>query len=339
MLREVINKHIKPRLVPFQLTTTASGATVDIGYGDYTATRATTGTGVLTHRHGFYRNGLILLSQGTTIGGYAAYNSTSGENDAFGYTILNASGTANEGVAEGFCFGFDSADLSLCKKQRVAATNSAPRIIWGKVTGSTGAVAIGARDFSVTRTASGTYSVSYRRAFARTPIVMVTGVATGAATTASITSKTASTVAVTMAPQTGTPTDADFYICAIGSDARSDSARGRMPLQNSQRLPRIVACEITNTGGTPTLTIGGATGGTDFTSLTDNGAGDFSVTIAEAFKREPAIFVTTTTQRAQVHSYTAGVVRVQTRNSAGSAADTNGVTHIFVIGSDDASEY
>jgi hypothetical protein len=339
MLREIVNKHVKPRIVPFQLTTTASTATMNIGYGDYTVTRTGTGAGALVHRHGFYRNGLILLSQGTTNGGYAVYNTTAGENDNFLYSILDNAGAAAEGTAEGFCFGWDSSDLSLCKKQRVAATLNAPRIIWGKITGTTGATAIGIRDFSATRTAAGTYTVTFKKAFAFTPVVMVTGIATAAATTARITSKTAAGCTVLLAPQTGTATDADFYICAIGSDARSDAGRGRMPLQNSQRLPRIIACEITNTGGTPTLTIGGSTGGTDFTTLTDNGAGDFSITVAEPFKREPAIFITTTTQRAQVHSYAANVIRLQTRASGGAATDTNGVTHVFVIGTDDISEY
>lgn len=339
MLREIVNKHFRPRLIPFLLTTTASGATVQLGYGDCTASRASTGTGTLTLRQGFTRNGLCLLSQAVVAGGYAAYNSTAGENDAFAFTLLNASGTANEGTTDGLLFGWDSSDLSLCKAQRVAGSLNCPRLIWGKVTGTTGAVAIGNRDFGCTRTAAGTYVVTFKKAFAFSPTIIVTGISSSAATTAMTSNRSAGGVTVTMAPQTGTPTDSDFYIVAVGVDARSDAGRGRMPLQNSQRKPRIIACEVTNTGGTWSLSIGGATGGTDFTSLTDNGAGDFSITIAEPFKREPAVLVTTTTQRGQVHSYSGNTIRIQTRNSAGSAADTNGVTHVFVIGSDDVSEY
>ena len=339
MLREVKNKHVKPRIVTFVGTTTASTATLSNGYGDYTVSRSGTGAGTISHRQGFARGGLTFLSQSVVAGGYATINSTTSNKLSSAFSLLNASGTANEGTFDGFTFGWDSSDLSLCKQQRVASTSSGERINWGKITGSSGAVAINSGDFSCSRTASGTYSVTFRRPYGQTPVVVVTGISSAGASTALLSSKSASGVTVTMAPETGTPTDSDFYIVVIGQDSRSDAGRERSPLLNSQRKPRILAAEITNTGGTWSLTQGGATGGIDFTSLTDNGAGDFSVTIAEPFAREPAILVCTTTQRAQVHSYSANVIRVLTKNSAGSNADTNGVTHLFVIGSDDGASY
>ena len=338
MLREVKNKHVKPRIVPFQLTTTSAGATVDIGYGDYTATRPTTaGAGVLTARTGFSRNGLFFATQSKSAGAYACYNSATAATAAQPFALLTEAGAAVEGSIEGFCFGWDSTDLSLCKEQRVAATQDAPRVIWGKVTGSSGAVAINARDFSCTRTAAGVYSITFRTAFGRTPCVMVTGSGNTSTTVANaplVTAKTAAGCTVTMAPESTTPTDGDFYILAIGSDSRSDSARGRMPLENSQRKPRIIAGQVTMASGTPTISIGGATGGTDFTTMTDTGTGDFSVTIAQSFAREPAIFVTSTTQRAEIHSYTAGVIRIKTKAANGNDTDVDGVTNIFVIGTD-----
>ena len=142
-----------------------------------------------------------------------------------------------------------------------------------------------------------------------------------------------------MSDEAGTLVAAAFYILVIGSDSRSDSAKGRMPLENSQRKPRIVAGQISNAAGTPSISIGGATGGADLITLVDNGAGDFSVTIAESFIREPAIFLSTTRQRVQVHSYTAGVIRLLTKAAAGSNTDVTGITQIFVIGSDDAAQY
>jgi hypothetical protein len=137
-----------------------------------------------------------------------------------------------------------------------------------------------------------------------------------------------------MAPETGTPTDGDFYICVIGVDGRSDARKGRTPLENSQRKPRIVAGQITVASGVPSITIGGATGGADLISVVDGGTGDFSFTIAERFAREPAIFLTTTTQSAEVVSFTNGVVRFKTKNSSGDDTDVNGVTSIFIIGTD-----
>jgi hypothetical protein len=149
-----------------------------------------------------------------------------------------------------------------------------------------------------------------------------------------VSSVTADGCVVTMAPESGTPTDGDFYILIIGVDGRSDARKGRKPLENSQRKPRIVAGQITVAAGVPSITIGGATGGADFTTMVDGGTGDFSFTIAQSFAREPAIFLTTTSQGAEVVSYTNGVVRFKTKNSAGNDADVNGVTSIFIIGTD-----
>ncbi len=339
MLRNVINKHIKPRIVPFQLTTTASGATVDIGYSDYTVTRSGTGAGTLTHRDGFYRNGLIFLSQYTTSGGYATYNSSTPDNDVFPFSILSQAGAGNEGIVDGFTFGWDSPDLSLTLKQSVKSTQVAPRVIWGKITGSTGTVSINTRDFGCTRVSTGVYDITFKTAFGKIPTVKVSAISTSGVCAETLSLKTSAGVRVSLATAAQTATDYDFYILAIGSDSRSDGGKGRMPLENTQRKPRIVAAQVTMTGGVPSITIGGATGGADFGTLVDNGAGDFSLTITEPFKREPAIFVTTTTQRAQVHSYAANVIRILTKNAGGTNTDVNGVTNIFVIGSDDAASY
>lgn len=337
MLREVKNKHFSPRIVPFTATIGSSGSTVDLGYGDYTISRASTGTATLTHRNPFSRNGLVLISQITTAGGYATYNASTASPSSIPFTLLNAGGSAVDGSITGFSFGWDSTDLSLCKQQRVDSTTAAPRIIWGKVTGTTGVVAINARDFSCTRTAAGTYALTFRNAFGKTPMVKVTGsgnTSTTVANRSQVTAVTAAGCTIVMAPESGTPTDGDFYIAVIGVDGRSDARKGRKPIENSQRKPRIVAGQITVASGVPSITIGGVTGGADLISVVDGGTGDFSFTIAEAFAREPAIFLTTTTQSCEVVSYTAGVVRFKTKNSAGNDTDVNGVTSIFIIGTD-----
>lgn len=342
MLREVVNKHIKPRISPFKATVASSAATINIGYGDFTGTSASTGLLSLVSRQGFSRNGMVFVTSGTTVGGYATYNSATNATSTFPISILDQAGSANDGTVDGFTFGFDSTDLSLSKKQRVAATQNAPRCIWGKVTGTTGVVAIGGRDFSCTRTAAGVYSIVFQPAFGKNPCVMVTGSGNTSTTVANrptVSAQAAGSCTVTMAPESTTPTDGDFYIMVIGSDSRSDAARGRLPLENSQRKPRIVAGQITMASGTPSIFIGGATGGADLITLVDIGAGNFSVVIAESFIREPAIFLTTTTQSAEVKSYTAGVIDIKIKAANGNDTDVDGVTNIFIIGSDDAGQF
>jgi len=342
MLREVINKHIKPRIVPFQLTTTASGVTLNQGYGDYTAARTGAGAATLTHRDGFNRGGIVLLSQSTAAGYFGTYNSSAVATNSFPVSILDTAGSGAEGSMDGFCFGWDSSDENFVKSQRVAATVQAPRIIWGKITGATGVVAIGTSDFSCTRTADGEYAITFKKAFGKTPIVKVTPVRSSGIRSEFLVSKTSAGCVVNTSNASGTNQDPDsFYIIAIGSDSRSDSAEGKMPLNNSQRKPRIVAGQVLNTGGTWSLRIGGQTGGADFNTIVDVSSGRFSIKLAEPFVREPAIFLTNTTARTQIISFTQATSTLECfiSNAAGTGSDVAGVTNIFIIGSDDATQY
>lgn len=349
MLREVKNKHIKPRIVPFQATLSGTAASniVDIGYGDYTLSRSGSGAGTLTSRFGYYRNGLSFFvpnALGTVAptagnGWYAGNNlqTSLNTNRIFTVTLDDTTATQQDGTVDGFTFGWDTPDLSISKQQRVASTQSSPRMIWGKVTGTTGAVSINAKDFTCTRVTNGKYTITFNKAFGKTPTVMVTGsgnTSTSAANCPNIGGKSASGVFVNMCAAGGTLTDGDFYIMAIGSDSRSDSGRGRMPLQNSQRKPRIVAGQVTMASGVPSITIGGTTGGADLINIIDIGTGNFSVAIAESFIREPAIFVSTTARRAEVKAYAAGVVDIKIKDNGGNDVDFDGLTNIFIIGTD-----
>jgi hypothetical protein len=338
MLRDVTNLHIRPRIVPFQLTTAATpSCTVNIGYGSITATRSgTAGAGTITPRTPFARGGMLFMGQTSTTGGYATYNTTTASSSAFAYSMLAAGGAATDGAGDGFLLGWGSSDVNLTAKQDVVCTFNYPKMIYGKVTGATGAVAIGRGDFTCTRTGTGVYNVGYAVCFGTTPVVIVTGIAGAAASTGKVTAKTASGCTVTMATQAAVA-DQDFYIVVIGQRSRSDAGRLRSVITTTQRKTRIVAATITNTGGTWSWT----NGLPDFSStITDTGAGDFSLTLSKPFAREPIVIATTTTQRAQCGAAAAtNLVRIQTRAAGGAATDTNGITNVFIIGSDDLTEY
>jgi len=282
---------------------------------------------------------MFFLSQQTTTGGYVSFSQTTSPNPGISYTIRNQAGTAVDGTFQAISFGFNSADLSLCQNQKVASSGNAERIIYCRVTGSSGAVVFGATDFRVTKTATGTYSVVFRRSFSQTPTVIPTGISTAGAADGRVTNLTAEGCTITMAAASTTPSDLDFYLVVVGQDSRSDAGREKSSIQSSQRKPRIVVGQITNTGGTPTLTVGGATGGIDFTNLTDNGTGDFSVTIASPFARQPAIIVSSTGQRANIHSFSNNIIRMQTRAGNGTLTDLTGVTSFLCIGTDVNEEF
>lgn len=343
MLRQVLNGHIKPRLVPFQLTTTtAPAASVDIGYGDLTVSRTSAGLAAPLLREPYSRNGMLFNSNSSLAGGYASLGTSAASGSLFSTLVSTNAGVATDGTCEGLFLGWDSTDLSFCKVQRVAATNEAPRVIWGKITGATGAVAIGLSDFACTRTATGTYSITFKKAFGKIPCVKITTLDPSTVVSEYIVSKTASGCVVRIGGTGGANTDpAAFYICAVGSDSLSDSEKGRLPLLNSQRMPRIVAVQISNTGGTYSISIGGATGGTSVTSLTKVGAGNFTMVLSTPFVREPAVFVSTTSQRSQLLSFTqsTSTINVNLASAGGTATDVNGITNVVVIGSRALGEY
>ncbi len=341
MLREVICKHIKPRIVPFSYTTTASSASLSVGAGDLTVGRTGTAAVTLTAREPFSRTGFIFCTPGSpaTAGSYTRYSGDPSSKSAWSVdTLPEQGGSSVEGTVDGFLMGFDSTDLSFCQSQTVKSTLTSPRTIWGKITGSTGAVAIGTRTFTCTKASTGVYTIKFTPAFGITPVVLATGISSTVGVNCVVSAKSATGCTISTTPASGVATDADFYLVVMGQDSRHDGGKNRSPLRNNQRDPRIVACDVNNTGGVYSLTVGGATGGADFTTLTDTAAGDFSITIASPFKREPAIIVMASSLRPAV-SYSNSVIRVQVRNGTGTLSDTNGPIYVFVIGSDDASEY
>jgi hypothetical protein len=341
MLREIICKHIKPRCATATAVVSASTATLTEGYGDVTITRTGTGAGVLTRRTPYTRAGMFFLSQQTTTGGYVSFAETTSAtlSAAATYTVRNQAGTAVDGTFSAISFGFNSSDVSLCQNQKVASSGNMERIIYCRVTGSSGAVVFGATDFRVTRTGTGIYSVVFKRSFSQVPTVIPTGISSAGAADGRVTNLTAEGCTITMAAASTSPSDLDFYLVVLGQNSRSDAGKEKSSIQSSQRKPRIVVGQITNTGGTPTLTVGGATGGIDFTTLTDNGAGDFSVTIAAPFARQPAVMVSSTAQRANVHSLTGNILRLQTRAGNGTLTDVTGITNFLCIGTDVNEEF
>ena len=338
MLRNVTNAHIRPRLIPFQLTTAATpSCTVNIGYGSITATRSgTAGAGTITPRTPFSRGGMLFMGQTSTTGGYATYNTTTASNSTFAYSMLAAAGGATDGAGDGFLLGWDSRDSDIFMPQDVVCVSNYPKVLYGKITGASGAVAIGKGDYICTRVSTGVYTVRFAVCYGTIPVIIATGISAATASTAKITNKTASGCTVTMATEAGVA-DQDFYILTIGQRSKSDAGRAKTPISSTQRKNRIIAATLTNAGGTWSWT----TGQNDFnTSITDTGAGDFSIVLRKPFARAPIVIATTTTQRAQCGAAaTTSTIRIQTRAAGGAATDTNGITNVFIIGSDDICEY
>jgi len=218
-------------------------------------------------------------------------------------------------------------------QQKVDCCYRHSRIIWGKITGSDGSVAIGKGDFSCTRASTGLYTITYKNAFAQTAFAFVIPISTSNRA-ATIGVQSASGCTVKTADNTPTVQDTDFYIVAVGLDTRDMHGNAFSRLQNSQRKPRIVAGQITVTAGAPSFSINS----NEFTSVTDNGVGDFTLNLASPFSRECAVLVCANNCKSTVHTGSASAPRIRCITGGGAAFDPTTVDFIL-IGSDDVSEY
>lgn len=340
MLRETKSSQLKSKLYYFE-TTSASGPVITSGTGtsDLSSTTITGGfTASINLREDFRQNAVYVVSQGTTNGGFNDSGGTAA--GACAAKRRTNTGTAAVGVQNWLVYGTDSPTIDNLPPSNMRTGIDRTRLIWGKIS-SAGAVSIGKSDFSVTRTATGVYSVTYKRAFGETACAFANPIGNNFRGV-NITSRTASGCLVTISDDAPDNQDSDFYICAIGTDAIQETGRGRHLVMNSQRKPRIEALAGTVSGGTVTQTFG-----TKIGSITDNGTGDFSFTLNTPYKREFAFFSmcgpagATALQGKAKAAATTSVANIGCYTNTGTLTDPTSGSDLMIIciGSDDAGEY
>lgn len=340
MLRVVRHPHLEPITSAFQVSTTvAPSITLDIGGDNATAARTAAGAFSLTHRTAFARTPVVIGTIGTDIAAGGYFTSTVGTTSsliAAGASLDNA-GSADDGTADCLVFGWNSDVTDITKLQDVCGRRRAVRVIGCKVTTDTqvATVSVSKGDFTVTWVSTGVYTVTYKRAFAAMPLVFASGIHTSAIRAPKVTSKTKAGCVVTLYDETGTVQDGDFYLLVYGFDMWDVHGRAKAPIENSQRKPRLLAGRITVTGGTPAIAISS----NDFSSVTDNGSGDYSPVFRTAFKREPIVICSGANVRATLKSAASTTeFRVITANAAGASTEATSVDFI-VLGSDDSTVY
>lgn len=339
MLRELKTRHNGPRMFYGQVTTSGGNAvTANIGSNDYsTVTESAAGAPVITLKQPFKRLPVVVGTAGTTVaaGGYvdlAAASTTA----ILSLGLKDAAGSGNDGVADFLAFGYVDSDTDRVLKQSVLCSKRRSRIFGAKLTGDGSSVTVnfGKTDVSASRTSQGVYAVTFKRAFSQTPIVLACGISSSAVRAPKITGKSATGCTVSLYDEAGAVQDDAFYLVVVGTDIRDEHGGAFASIDNPQRKPRIVVGQITVTAGTPAFTINS----NEFSSVTDNGAGDFTLNLNDAFRQAPIIIATGRGGRVQVHTGSASVPRLICRNAAGTAADPTTVDFIL-LGTDDPSEY
>lgn len=341
MLRILKSRQLHSRLVPFQLVSASTPSiSANIGNADVRALTRTAGKiQQVTLREPSRQNVVWIGSQINNTGGFVC--------DVGGVTpgaiqakIEDSSGTISDGTANYLAFATDSVTIDSIRSQRTLCSINRPRAIWCKIA-SAGTVSIGKTDFSVSKTSTGVYVITYKKAFGRTALAFATPI--GAAYMGvKITNQSALGCTVSIAEGTPTATDNDFYFLAIGTDSTHEAGRVKDEILNSQRRPRIEAIQYTVTSGTPTISFG-----TKTATLVDTGTGDSTITLSTPFRREFAAFVTAGTAGATplqgviAVANTSAVLEVQTYTRGNVITDPTlgSNVNIIVIGSDELTEF
>lgn len=101
-------------------------------------------------------------------------------------------------------------------------------------------------------------------------------------------------------------------------------------VMSPQRAMRFIGLIVDGTG-TAAIREGGA-----HATLVDNGAGDYTITLRQAFARKPIVTVTCATDDCYAElvdaDNTTSVIHVKTKNNADAATDA--VFHMQIMGSD-----
>lgn len=341
MLRNITCRQLKTRITPAVVTSVLATTSISASVGNSNIASLTRSTSpirsVITMRRPSRQNLVWVASQGTNNGGFVSTSDSSTSN-VCSVKINDSTGTASDGISYVLACATDSPTVDSIPNQKVLCAQDRSRIIFGKVNRASVSMDLGYTDFAVTSASTGVYDITFKKAFGRAPTVLAMACASSYRT-CKVGVPTRSGVTISCYDATPTAQNTDFYIVVLGTDSIEETGRGRGELLNSQRKPRIIPCQITVSGGTPSVTVG-----SKLISVTDNGAGDYTITPTNLFKRAYAAVATSADNATDALCAICGgggttTIDIHTRTVAGAKADPTGPINIFLIGSDDQSEY
>lgn len=345
MLRPIKTTVSRPRLIAYSgETLSANAVSVPVGTSEATFTGDTTNAGlVAAFREPFHRGVVAIATAGANIadGGTARIPASGTSKSQIETRTVNGSGTADIGGVECLALGFDSSIITtnatkLNMFDSVTATFRSPVAVIGEVS-SSGSKLIGGSTFSVAKTGTGAYTVTFSNAFGTIPVVVATPVTTTAGFSVHIKTKARNEFTVATFNEANSATDCAFNFIAYGSMKSYDHRLLKGPsVDIGFRKPRMLAFRIPYSGGVPSVDIGVGQG-----TVVDTDVGRLTLNYTEAFAREPIVLATSehgTNYWATVHTSNASSCLIEISGSTGTLGDPTAV-HIIVVGSDDAVEY
>ena len=338
-------RHLEPILTGFKFTTVGGASvTVDKGSNDFpSGTCGAAGKALITQTELalFARGPIVIVTPGADVAdaGIGTYD-TDPADGAITVELLGSAGSGDDGTGYALVAGFGNTDTDrFDDSQKVKSTINDPKLMgWLITNNGTIAKSSGGRQADVVRTSEGivtftlTPAMANYRAFAVCPIQ-------AAARHARITSADGETVVVKITDTSGTVQDTDFVLLGLYSGQTDEGGQTRDIVEVPQLASELVVGKILNTAGTPSIVIGGATDGVDFT-ITDNGVGDISIDLVRAAGRVILPVVTAEDSHAQLLATPdTDTARFGIFDSAGVAADDSFNFIILQYETDDTQEF
>lgn len=247
---------------------------------------------------------------------------------------LTSAGATADSAGDLICFGRGDASTALTSLQTLLCATDRCSLIGLTVDGTTssGTMTVGGGDASVTKNGTGDYTLTFKPAFGRTPVIAAT-VQNAATSMIRVSAKSAASVTIKTFTAAAVPADRIFHVFILGTRSKEETGRVYAPINGSQRESRLIAVKVNYSGGVPSV----STNTTDISAVSDNGTGDFTLTLARPFRRAPVVVSSAEGDVATVISVSSTQVRILVGDSAGTAADTP--AHVAILGSDDPAQY
>lgn len=320
-------RHLSPILTGLKFTTASTpSAVVDKGSSDFTSiSRNSAGNATITQAElGLFSRGpMLIATHGENIetAGFA----TRYQDPASGVIrpqLYTAGGAGDDGAGYALLAGFGNTDTDRYDDtQLVRSTFCDPQLLAWRITNNgTLAVASGGTQASVVRSEAGVITVTLSPARAQYRAAAVCAVS-ASCRSAKISSFDGQTIEIRTQDAAAAVQDCDIILFVLTSGNSDESARRMDVLRCPQMFPELIFGRVTVTAGAPSVTIGGATHGVDF-SVTDNGVGDYTVNLVTTFLRPCLAIPCATDNRAQLLATpTENSFRVGVFDVAGAAAD------------------
>lgn len=336
MLRTIMNRHTLPRLLAFSSANDGAAVTPSFGRGYGTYTRPAAGVNRLTLAENFHRAPVLVSALGSdgALGGYPVLGAdpTLSVLDPKG---LDAAGADDDSILHSLCLGHrsDSTDL-YALRQSIRVGLDRPRYIGAKVTGGAAAVySIGYPDFlSLTVNGVGDYTLTFRKNFGLTPIVVPTLVGTAGGIKVGTVSN--SSVQILTSTAAGAAAHRDFYLHICGTLSTHEHFTKRRALKATHLEPELIGLHISVSGGTPSLSVGGGYG-----TIADDGVGEFTFTLTTTpEKKRELIVIGNANNRVHIANSDTNSFEIKCSDAAGTLEDPTDV-NLLVLAYGQADEF